>query len=58
MSEPLAVVSVVGLVLGTAAVTALGLAAMVRNRALHLKVSRRGVDLTVEAGPGEPEAHP
>jgi hypothetical protein len=53
MSESLAAVSIVGLVLGIAAVTVLGLVAMIRNKTLRLKASRWGVDITVEVGPDQ-----
>jgi hypothetical protein len=51
LNEPLAMVCVVGLVLGTATVATLGLVAMVRNKTLRLKAGRDGVDLEVEVRP-------
>ena len=50
MSESFAVVCVVGLVLGTVAVTVLGLVSLERNKSFSLKAGRAGLDLTIICG--------
>lgn len=47
MSEPLAVVSIVGLVLGTISITALGMLGILRDKALRVNAGRSRVSLSV-----------
>ncbi len=47
MSEPLAGVCVLGLVVGSLAVLVLGLLALARNRPLQVSLTRGGFSLTV-----------
>jgi hypothetical protein len=50
MSDSLAVVSVVGLVMGTTSVTVLGLLCVLRDKTLRLKVGRANVNLALNRG--------
>lgn len=49
MSEPLAVVSVVGLVLGTVSITLLGVLCILRDKALRVNAGRSNVSLSVSS---------